>query len=123
MARQLHNRSSSGRACLSILVVMVMDSWDLVRRSGLPVRGVELAGGELLAVLVLVLVGGNHLVARLQAVPDHGHVIVLVEHLQVASPDLVDVAEVADGRLNRGVVALSIEVPSSRDDVGQEAAE
>ena len=42
---------------------------------------------------------------------------------KVASPDLVGVAEVADGRLNRGVVALSIEVPSSRDDVGQEAAE
>ena len=39
-----------------------------------------------------------------------------------ASPLLADVAEVAGGRLNRGVVALSIGAPPSGDAVGQEAA-
>ena len=73
-------------------------------------------GAELDEVLEDAMTGGEF-VRNVRLVAD-----LLRQVAKVASPLLADVAEVAGGRLNRGVVALSIGAPSSGDAVGQEAA-
>ncbi len=73
-------------------------------------------GAELDEVLEGAMTGGEF-VRNVRMVAD-----LLRQVAKVASPSLADLAEVADGRLNRGVVALSIGAPSSGDDIGQEAA-
>ena len=73
-------------------------------------------GAELDEVLEDAMTGGEF-VRNVRLVAD-----LLRQLAKVASPSLADVAEVAGGRLNRGVVALSIGAPSSENDIGQEAA-